>query len=1367
MTIDRKTPTIGANIISKGSRNWGTLSNENWDLVDTAIASDRTRLESLENTSSSLPLAIAARVGHNLLRNNIFQLGTLAAPETATNWTTQFLNGAVGYSQRDASTSLVGTHSQRIFIANVDTSPSQQTRPYSGLNILDPETNITLSTTDSRQLTNGFGYLFQAINLSSNTFYTLSAYGKADISNSALGINIHWKVGIVFKDTSDSVIHSYFTAPQTNRTNLLTSESFKRCSLTFKTPNLPIVKAEVWLVAEGSVPAGIGSVWIDGIQLEQTTNATALDTFSAKNGNLYVDGNLVVGGNLVLQQQNLIFDSTQVSFTGNIQLGDNNQQDTLDVYAKSSIFHGPLTVEGDVALGNNPLTQKLDVSVETSTFFNNQNPSNPQGGNVIIQGNLQVDGDTILGSNSGVNTVTIKAKLVQAENNFQIDGDIDVLGSMQVSRSVELGTNAVNDGLIVNMQSLGSTFHGNVTLKNNLSVEGDTTLGNALTDTVTIAAGNVNFAGSALISNALVVNGPTTLDIGTSNTDIFSVNSFKTEISATSNVVVTTPLIQINGSNVIIGSAGQVASITDTQTSFGTSGSPLTQFAIYSNQNIISGALQLGLDLTLGGNITSNGSQFYLGNSFSSTSGVHTLGNQNNFSSNVYNDQLKIFAGETTFGDLSTQRRGNVSIAGNLSVSGNTILGSSTNEDTLTIKAYSVQVDLKTSFKIGGGFQNNIYNPLTTDHGGATFDSNGNLSLDGKLTVKGPFDPTQIEINPLLSNGSYATDVITVRTPTLPKTTSFNLTYDGELSLATSLSINDGYILSIDSFSASVGHVSNPLLTNSIHAASTNIYGNVNISGSLDANSLLIQTTAEVGENLIVQQNSTIQGNLTAGGTYFNFGNQTPSLANSSTFNVNAKNITLGVLGEQIGDVAVGNDLNIANSLYVGFLGQYDNTVTLNAASVSIDVASYKTGTVDAYGFRVGGGFQNKIFNPNVLEHGGVTIDAYGNIFADGSLIIKGSFGYDNLTLTVPVEGYAETPVLTVIDDSSSLGEINLTIDGYGNLTTDGYLQSPFIYSTNVLEADGYLNLTATNNSTAPLGLGQYTESPDGYFFYLNNSTSSQVVVNIENQGTTQLSIDNFGNIATSGVIYTNYPGNSNLSHYSITVGDGYKTFGDFNTVGPINQSADPIQAAISFLINSGRVGTIFIKAGTYNISASGLTIPSGITLLGEGQATILDLSSTAALSLTGISCLSNSAIKNLKIQNGFTSIFTDPSINDVTLENLIVEYSTTAIEFQGNKAQATGCRLKNNNIGIKLTGNNNYITNSTVYSNSQAVLATGDENIILSNVIVDNSSSGLTITSTSDRNIVSSNVILRNPTSATNLSNSGTNTQLVGNITN
>ena len=1297
MVILRVTPTIGLPIQARGSLLWGTVLNGALDSIDSAFLSDRNRLTSLESINQILPLAIVSKIGHNILRNNTFERGILTNTAQAVFWPSQFLNGATGFSTRDNTTAVSGTWSNRVSLVYVDPSPMTQTRPYPGLNMLDPIDDQTLANTDQRQLLNGFGYLFQTASLLPYTTYTLSCYGKPEIINIPLNINARWKIGIVFKDTSSIITHSYFSQPQTNSTNSTYPDSFARTEFSFRTPNIPIVSAEVWLVAEGTTPSSIGSVWFDGVQLEQSSRATALDTFSMQGANLFVDGDLTVGGKLALQQDDLVFDSNKVTFLGNVQIGDDITIDTLEVFTKSSIFYGPLTVLGKVVLGDDPLVDEVDVIAKKTTFFNNQDTITPQGGDVEIQGNLDVKGNTILGDNSLTDTVVINALLTTANTSLNLSGDLDVGGVLRVQRAVELGNNFLLDGLTVKMSDLGSTFEGDVYLKNDLKVDGDVTLGDALTDTLYVKAGNTDVSGSVKIDKLLWVYGPVNFDIGNSISDDFTVNSNRTDIVATAATTLTTPQLDLSG-NLIIGNS-LTANFSSTNASVGASSNVLTGFDVYSDEAFFSKDGYFGGDLEVVGDFSALGDVFVLGpagNVFSANAGIITLGNISAISGNLYSNSLRVYAGTTYFGDFSSQVKGHVNIGGDLSAAGNIILGSSISEDTMTLTASQLNINVGTYLKVGGGFQNNTYNPLVADHGGLTIDNKGNLSLDGKLTVKGPFDPTSIVINPLQADGYNVTNVLTVYSPTLIPTTTFNLTSSGKLNVATEISVDDGYAASINATTTSFGHLTQTLSNFEVHSPTSTFFGDLSTSDLSSDNILAI--SLELDEDLLVQRNAIIQGNITSNGTNYSFG-AAPSLTTSMQFSAN--NITLGLDGQSVGDVIVGNHLFVRNDLIVGTnTANPTNDVAISGHTIRLDTASDRPGGIELAGVRIGGGFQDNVYDAFALDHGGVTIDKYGNIFADGSVIARGDIGFDSLTLTTPVGADPTTPVLTVVNDSTGDGYTTFTIDGFGNLHSDACIVADeCIISYDYAQVDGHLVLNGQNTSTAPAGTGLgLTSGTSSKVFIVKRFTSPPVYSSsfygapfYGTSSANTLEMDDVGNLWSAGYIYTQQASNSNLATYSRTVGDGYLTFGDNNSMGVFRPSSNPIASSIAALVLEATGGTIFVKSGTYVLNAN-LTIPSNVSIRGE-EGTIID-----GAGLYGVILSANTKLENVKLQNCTTAVTIAAS--RVTVSHITIATSTNAFNVSGNNNIITACQATVSGTLVSNTGSSNHIlVNEFMYS--------------------------------------------------------------------
>jgi len=1092
MAIERTTETVGFSILEKGTLLWGTFTNNNWDLADNAIKLNRERITALETVSATLPLAIAGRIGHNLIRNNNFVSGARTDPAKALNWTTGFdstntnkTNGASGNTSRDSSTFLMGGFSQRVSIVSVNLS--NQVKPFPGMNILDPESQIPLLNTDPRQLLNGFGYIYQTLNLSSKTRYTLSAYGKTEIPNNALGINAHWKVGVVFRDTSSNIINSYFSAPQTNATSSIGTDSFNRIELSFVTPNLPVVQAEVWLVSEGVTSGSIGSVHFDGVQLEQSSSATFLEAFAMRNGNIFIDGDLTIGGRLQLQQDQLVLATNQVIFEGNVQIGDNINEDLLEVFAAST-FHGPVSMKGNLNIGDNatdPGGDEVNVTARRTIFFNNQDPVSPTGGNVEIQGNFKVDGSTILGNNPTTDTVQINGNLIVNSLGVDFSGDVEITGGLRVLRAVEIGTNNPSDGLLVKMSGQGVDVEGDVLLRNKLDVRNNVKLGNGVPHTLTVNTGYSSFSGDVEIGKGLVVHGPVSLNIGTTASDNFNMTVRDILVNGGSGSTIwNTQTFDLSGSLQIgSGSSSQyleahVGSIVLGAPSLSSS-SMMTVNAISST---LTGNLNVGRTTTIGGNLLVGG--FTTGTvNITGTSGLFTFGsglisaprsfvefrpsviqNKNSIPAiggdislgdseavvqvsgkDKYATTLYVNAGDTFFGNTSVspggELQGNVIIGGRLEVGGATKLGNDKNSDKVEMRTYEVDIKVGPGrFNIGGGFKNNTYNPLESNHGGLTADNNGNLFLDGKLTVKGPIDPTQLIIYPRLANNTLETNVITVSDSVIG--TPFNLTSDGEMNIAKSIKIDDGYIANLTSTTASFGSFNSPLTSFSVVAPSINLDGTISLSGNLTVQTLAAKETTIDG-NLEVKENLVVQQNITATGTSFLFG--VDPFNSPTTFNAFASSIQLGGqdgLGEWIGNVVVGNDLQVRKDLNIGFYGQYDNNINLNAGKISIDVGSNKVGAIETLGLQIGGGFQNSPFNVNDPDHGGITLDNFGNIYTDGYILSRGGMSTDKILLTVAEGQLASNPLITIINSDQNQVDINFTVDGYGNVVSNGIFKA-------------------------------------------------------------------------------------------------------------------------------------------------------------------------------------------------------------------------------------------------------------------------------------------------------------------------------------
>lgn len=1345
MAIIRTTETIDLAIPETGTPNWGDILNQNSDKIDQAFSDDRERLDYLEIEAGLLPLALASKVGHNVLLNNIFSRGNVSDPAKAVHWTTVFANGAIGNVTRDSSTFVIGRGgssnavSQRITILNVNLA--NQVQPFPNMNIKDPETQIALAANDERQLLKSFGCVFQAVEISPNTKYTLSGFGKADIPTVVPPISVHWKLGVVFKDQNQNIIHSYFTTPQRNFTSNKGTDSFRRVELTFTSPNLPVVNCEIWLVNESESSGGLGSVYFDGVQLEQSTRATSLETLAIRNGDVFLDGSLYVGGNLILQQEQLTLDVGSFVLSGNVQLGDDITTDLLDIYTKLSTFYGDVEIRGNTKIGDQTNSDLLEVRTLKTTFLDNQDSLNPVGGDVEIQGDLVVKQSTILGDDITRDSLTVNAE-TQINQDTHIDGDVDISGFLHVDRDVILGTNNILDKFTVRMQTLGSEFTGDVLLNDKLTVVDDVSFNSNL-----YLSGSQTIGQDLELTGSLYVGGPVNLDIGTTSGDNLDILVKNITVNGSTGTTVW------NSSNFDLSGSLEVGSGSNLQTFHALVGdiilgdpslSSTTAISLNATLCSLTGNMDIDQDLSASGDLvigakTSGlvalGTEIVTGRtlvSFNGQSIIPSTGPQSGLEQiqstialgdpnaiildgtgrQVFNSQIsinggKVYIGSAGSGSGGDEVCGDVIIGGNLTVGGKTVLGNQKVSDTLDIKAYRANLDIGNgSFNIAGGFVGATYNPSITDHGGVTFDQNGNVLIDGKLTVKGPIDPIRLELAPISTHANQL--ALDIKKDGITQTLSIdrdgNYQSTGESIFGNYSFLNSSTILGTNS----------SLTVFSINSAQTNISGNLDVDQNATLGSIISEDTLVVQGEVSFNQSLIVAKNITAQGTSFIFGDTVATQGPTQTnCNILVDKINLGLDGLRIGDVVIANDLDVRASTRVGTDVEVD-THHLKGHTITLEVASRRQTLpfgeqLELAGVRIGGGingpgYQNRIYDENELDHGGVTIDAYGNIFADGIITSRGPLAFDTLTLNTPNQTLDGNVSFNILNMNLGLGDEVFRVDNLGGVRADGYLA---LYDEHTLYApDSYIDSQNISGILTPVPI------TDGYaILTINNSNLSERV----------FEVDNFGNQVSKGLIINKYPGGSNLTVASVTVGDGIETHGDFNLSGPHNASSNPIQAAINYLSSmTNPNGKIFIKRGTYPLLTGGLILYNNMTLQGEGGGTILNGTDL------GINTASNNIITNLTLI-GFQ----------------------TGIKIAGGNLN---CKINDNylsncEIGIDCEGSRNIFTNNHITGDGSTSISgidlDGNENCVTSNYISDYTAAG--IRSSGSDNVIVANVTMRN----------------------
>lgn len=183
---------------------------------------------------------------------------------------------------------------------------------------------------------------------------------------------------------------------------------------------------------------------------------------------------------------------------------------------------------------------------------------------------------------------------------------------------------------------------------------------------------------------------------------------------------------------------------------------------------------------------------------------------------------------------------------------------------------------------------------------------------------------------------------------------------------------------------------------------------------------------------------------------------------------------------------------------------------------------------------------------------------------------------------------------------------------------------------------------------------------------------------------------------------------------------------------------------AIQFL-NTYNGGEIVVLDGAYNISAAiTISIPN-VSLIGNGNATILKNLSTTT-NLINVTA-SDFHIANISLE-GTTQqdcINISAAGSNVVVENVAFSGADNGIYTEGGAGQFIGNQFVNNDNGIYLVSNNN-IVNANVFNNCSvwAVCIGGNNNIVSNNTIINGGTGVYSDTGNSGVNIVN-NVMIDN----------------------
>lgn len=461
-------------------------------------------------------------------------------------------------------------------------------------------------------------------------------------------------------------------------------------------------------------------------------------------------------------------------------------------------------------------------------------------------------------------TTGLLSSWIDEKGNAYFAGDVTILGDEIIQDIQHIEEHLIVDGYsVLGNGTFPTTINGNLYTNGNLinlnvdRIESSVKDGYIGTDLGTLELNFINtkISQDLEVGGSLVVGGLTALGDG-SGSDRLTIRG-NTEVLDDFDVFGTT---RLSGS-VFLGNNEVSDNLTITVNNF--------------DINLGSGKIFIDGDFENTGNIESDGYLFIFGDLSTSDT--------NSFIVNANQLITEDFVCSKKITGQSLEIFGNAEINSNLTALGNVQLGSgtesfigsftnaqfsgtlesvgftSTGSSYFTDGYFSRSLQVGLNVEIGGGFQGNPYNAAASDHGGITLDQNGNLSLDGKLTVKGPIDPISLEINsdpsvlyPFKINTEQDGSGIDLVRIDKTGTSLFN----GQMIVMKKVTINDN--LKVDGKTIELGNnsVSSKTTINTISFEHSGM-GEFRIAGELDLGT-------SPGDQHEIQGNLTVNGDISA-----------------------------------------------------------------------------------------------------------------------------------------------------------------------------------------------------------------------------------------------------------------------------------------------------------------------------------------------------------------------------------------------------------------------------------------------------------------------------------------------------------------------
>ena len=780
-------------------------------------------------------------------------------------------------------------------------------------------------------------YIKDTLSVSANATFTGNTF-SVDVSNTAT-IDAANNIAIISPDID---VDSAVVTIGTDGTDSVTVNSD-----TSFTANVVIGSDSADQLDVNSITDLNANVNVDGI-LTTTNNATfgsdATDTFDVNstadfNAAVNVDGILTTTNSATIgsDETNTLTVNATTTFNSNTTIGDDasNDIDILTVNANTQF-------NNDVYIGSDG-ADALSVNAET-TFNSNVTIGDTTDGvdnltvnanttftdDVAIEETLTVNGDTTLGDDIAVDTVTHTANTV-------LGGELHVTGQTKLNGNATIG-NADTDTMTVEATT---TFKADVTI-------GDTTDG---ADTLTVNA-NTFFTDDVDIEESLTVDGNTILGTDTNTQLTVNANTEfkdKVDMDLSLNVdgaVTLNTTLDVDGATTLNGNVTLGDDADDTVTVEGNTvfnANATFDDAIIANGNTTIGSANDDV-LTVNANTTfvdkvvvSETLSVTNAASFANTVSVTGAAT---FSDTVTVTNATSLNGDVTLGDAADDElivNANTGFVNNVEIgsdgtdalnvnatstfNNNVTIGSDEN-DTLTVNSnttFTDDVDIEETLNVDGNVTLGTVNSGDATLTDTTVTVNSNTTINYDTTVNGTFS----------ANGD--TDIGTDNTNTLDvnATADFNasVNVDGILTTTNSATIgSDGAdILTVN---ATANLVSNTTIGNDgsdelVVNANTGFVNNVQI-GSDNSDELIVNANTEFKDKVIVSETLDVTNAVSFANTFTVTGDTTlnSALSVSGTSSLN-------------GDVDLGN----AATDTITFTGEVDSDI-LPSANVSHNIGS-------------------------------------------------------------------------------------------------------------------------------------------------------------------------------------------------------------------------------------------------------------------------------------------------------------------------------------------------------------------------------------------------------------------------------------------